>query len=320
MVEAKDPGNVLLKELTRTAEGAGQIAAGAAQAHHEVSAMLENPVGSRALNQLMITPETVHEHPELRRSFDAYIAADGHRAHIDLTQADRIYSAAAMDQVETLRRRTSEFLGDFESFHVTARIPGENAESTDIRALIRSDQVQSWYIVPVGVFLVLILTLRDPLACLNLVATMILTYAFSLGATHLVFVTILGGAGIDWKVPYFLFVLLVAVGVDYNVFLMARLREESNCRELGEAIIRAVGQTGGLITSAAAITACSFASFLFSPLSSLRQLGFALVVGITIDALVVRPILVPCGHWLIKRPGGWRKRSVPDMAAPVTAI
>ena len=77
---------------------------------------------------------------------------------------------------------------------------------------------------------------------------MVLTYAFSLGATHLVFVSILGGAGIDWKVPYFLFVLLVAVGVDYNVFLMARLREESNCRELGEAIIRAVGQTGGLIT------------------------------------------------------------------------
>ena len=57
---------------------------------------------------------------------------------------------------------------------------------------------------------------------------MVLTYAFALGATHLLFVTVLGAAGIDWKVPYFLFVLLVAVGVDYNVFLMARLREESH--------------------------------------------------------------------------------------------
>ena len=290
-------------ELTRAADGAGRIAAGAAQARHEVSSILENPVGRRALNRLMITPETVRDHPELRRSFDAYITPDGHRSRIDLTQADRIYSAAAMDQVETLRRRTNEFLGDFEGLHVTARISGENAESADIRALIRSDQVQSWYVVPVGVFLVLIVTLRDPLACLNLVATMVLTYAFALGATHLLFVTILGAAGIDWKVPYFLFVLLVAVGVDYNVFLMARLREESHRRELGAAIIRAVGQTGGLITSAAAITACSFASFLFSPLGSLRQLGFALVVGITIDALIVRPLLVPCGHWLMKRPG-----------------
>ncbi len=315
VVRPNDPRNVLLQELTRAALGAGQIAAGAARARHEVSSILENPVGRRALDRLMITPETVRDYPELRRGFDAYITPDGHRSRIDLTQVDRIYSAAAMDQVEMLRRRTNEFLGDFEDQHVTARISGENAESADIRALIRSDQVQSWYVVPVGVFLVLILTLRDPLACLNLVATMVLTYAFALGATHLLFVTILGAAGIDWKVPYFLFVILVAVGVDYNVFLMARLREESHCRELGAAIIRAVGQTGGLITSAAAITACSFASFLFSPLYSLRQLGFALVVGITIDALVVRPVLVPCGHWLLRRHGEWRQRSIPAMAA-----
>jgi putative drug exporter of the RND superfamily len=316
MARANDPRSLLLDKLTLAADGAGQIAAGAALARHEVSSMLDNPVGRQALDRLMITPETVRDHPELRRSFDAYITPDGHRSRIDLTQVDQIYSTAAMDQVEALRRRTNEFLVDFEGLHVTARICGENAESADIRALIRSDQVQSWYVVPVGVFVVLILTLRDPLACLNLVATMVLTYAFALGATHLLFVTILGAAGLDWKVPYFLFVILVAVGVDYNVFLMARLREESLRHELGAAIIRAVAQTGGLITSAAAITACSFASFLFSPLSSLRQLGFALVVGITIDALIVRPLLVPCGHWLMKRHGEWRQRSIVATAAP----
>ena len=155
MARSNDPRNVLLHELTRAADGAGQIAVGAAQARHEVSSILENPVGRRALNRLMITPETVRDHPELRRSFAAYITPDGRRSRIDLTQADRIYSAAAMDQVETLRRRTNEFLGDFEGLRVTARIAGENAESADIRALIRSDQVQSWYVVPVGVFLVL---------------------------------------------------------------------------------------------------------------------------------------------------------------------
>ena len=155
--------------------------------------------------------------------------------------------------------------------------------------------------MPIGVFLVLIVALRDPLACLNLVATMVLTYAFALGATHLVFVTLLGAEGLDWKVPYFLFVLLVAVGVDYNVFLMTRLNEESQRRGLRNGIVRAIGQTGGLISSAAVITASSFASFLFSPLGSLRQLGFALVVGILVDAVLVRPLLVPCGHWLLSR-------------------
>ena len=295
------PQEVLLRELTRAADGAAQIANGAGRAHREVSSILNDPVGRRALDHLLINDQTVHDNPELKRSFAAYITPDGHRARIDLTQAHRMFSHAAMDQVLTLRRRLNDFLGEYQGVKVTAQVAGANAESADVRALTHNDQVQSWFVVPIGVFLVLIVALRDPLACLNLVATMVLTYAFALGATHLLFVSVLGADGLDWKVPYFLFVLLIAVGVDYNVFLMARLHEESQKRGLRAGIIRAIGQTGGLISSAAMITASSFASFMFSPLGSLRQLGFALVVGILIDAILVRPLLVPCGHWLLKR-------------------
>jgi RND superfamily putative drug exporter len=295
------PQESMLEQLCQAAAGAGQIADGAARARHEVSSILADPVGRRALDHLLINDETVRTHPELEQSFAAYLTPDGRRARIDLTQAERVFSHAAMDQVQSIRRRLAEFLGDAEGLRVTASVAGSNAESADIRALTESDQLQSWILVPAGVLLVLMLALRDLPACLNLVATMILTYAFALGATHLVFVTILGAEGLDWKVPYFLFVLLVAVGVDYNVFLMARLREESDRRGLRTGIVRAIAQTGGLISSAAAITACSFASFLSSPLGSLRQLGFALVVGITVDALLVRPLLVPCGHWLMNR-------------------
>ena len=239
--------------------------------------------------------------PALLQSFAVYITPDGHHARIDITQANRVFSDQAMDQVETLRQRLKEYLGEYDGVHVTASIAGVNAASADVRSLTHADQVQSWFIVPIGVFLVLLIALRDPWSCFNLVATMVLTYAFALGATHLLFVTALGAEGLDWKVPYFLFVLLVAVGVDYNVFLMTRLQEESARHGFRGGIVRAIGQTGGLISSAAAITACSFASFMFSPLSSLRQLGFALVVGITVDALLVRPLLVPCGHWLLRR-------------------
>jgi RND superfamily putative drug exporter len=299
--KAEKPQETLLRELGRAALGAAQIADGAVRANREVSAILTDPVGRRSLDHLLINDETVHAHPDLLKSFAAYITADGHRAKIDLTQADRIFSHAAMDQVLTLRRRLNDYLGEYQGIRVTARVAGNNAESADIRALTYRDQVQSWFIVPIGVFLVLMVALRDPLACINLVATMVLTYAFALGATHLVFVSLLGAEGLDWKVPYFLFVLLVAVGVDYNVFLMSRLQEESQRRGLRDGIVRAIGHTGGLISSAALITASSFASFLFSPLGSLRQLGFALVVGILIDAVLVRPLLVPCGHWLLRR-------------------
>jgi RND superfamily putative drug exporter len=297
----ESPPEVLLRELTRAADGAAQIAGGAARAHREVAAILTDPVGRRALDHLLINDQTVHDNPELLKSFAAYITPDGHRARIDVTQSDRMFSNEAMNEVLTLRRRLNDYLGEYQGIQVTAQVAGANAESADIRAMTRADQVQSWFVVPIGVFLVLMVALRDPLECLNLVATMVLTYAFALGATHLVFITLLGAEGLDWKVPYFLFVLLVAVGVDYNVFLMTRLHEESQKRGLRNGIIRAIGHTGGLISSAAAITASSFASFLISPLGSLRQLGFALVVGILIDATLVRPLLVPCGHWLLRR-------------------
>ncbi len=297
----EQPQETLLRELSRAADGAAQIADGASRANREVTAILSDPVGRRALDRLLIDERTVHDNPQLLRSFAAYITPDGRRARIDLTQASRMFSHDAMDQVVTLRRRLNDYLGEYQGIHVTAKIAGGNAESADVRALTYNDQVQSWFIVPIGVFLVLIVALRDPLACLNLVVTMVLTYAFALGTTHLVFVTLLGAEGLDWKVPYFLFVLLIAVGVDYNVFLMARLNEESQHRGLRNGIVRAIGQTGGLISSAALITASSFASFMLSPLGSLRQLGFALVVGILVDAVLVRPLLVPCGHWLLKR-------------------
>ena len=313
-----DPRAEMVRELTRAADGAGQIADGARRAREEVSEVLDDPVGRHSLDRLLITPQTVREHPELLQSFAAYMSPDGRTARIDVVQGERMDSMAALDQVMDLRRRLGEYLGESRWLHVRSGIAGPNAESADIRELTRRDQIKTWLIVPAGVFLILLVALRDPWACFNLVATMLLTYAFALGVTHVVFVDLLGDPGLDWKVPYFLFVLLVAVGVDYNVFLMTRLQEEALALGLRQGITRAVAATGGLISSAALITACSFASLLLSPLSSLRQLGFALVVGVTVDAVLVRPVLVPCGHWLMKR--GWgrqRPATAPASTPPV---
>jgi RND superfamily putative drug exporter len=322
-VKGTDPREFLIGELGRAADGAGQIADGARRAHHEVSSILADPVGKHALDRLLITKETVRENPDLLRSFAAYISHDGRVAKIDLVPDTRIFSAVSLDQVVVLRRRLHEYLQEERDIRVRASIAGVNAGAADIRAMTDADQFQSWIIVPVGVFLILVFALRDVWACLNLVVTMLLTYAFALGVTHAVFVWGFGAEGLDWKVPLFLFVLLVAVGVDYNVFLMARLQEESQALGLRAGITRAVAQTGGLITSAAAITACSFASFLFSPLVSIKQLGFALVVGILVDASLVRPVLVPCGQWLLyRRREGRRERVVtaPSLAPALSRI
>ncbi len=304
----------MVEQLGQAVAGAGQIADGVKRASNELTTILNDPVGRHSLDHLLITPQTVQDNPDLKRSFDTYITADGKAARLDLIQRAQMFSAQSMDDVITLRRKLLDRIDEQDRpAGVKTYVTGSNAESSDIRTMTRADQVKSWFVVPLGVFIVLIIALRDPLACVNLVATMLLTYLFALGATHFLFITCLGSEGLDWKVPYFLFVLLVAIGVDYNIFLMARLHEETGTLGLRAGIGRAVAQTGGLISSAAAITAISFASLLFSPLSSLRQLGFALVVGITVDAVLVRPLLVPCGQWLLNR------RSESDRANQVTA-
>jgi RND superfamily putative drug exporter len=297
----EDPRETLLRELTMAADGASQISQGASRAQQELADILVDPVGRLALERLLINPRTIREHPELLESFAAYISPDGNVTRVDVTLIERIFSTDAMKQVETLRRRLKDHLGEQDLVNAEVSVTGANAQSADIWSMTTRDQQLTWIIVPIGVIVILWFALRDIRACVNLVATMLLTYAFALGVAHLVFVSWLGAPALDWKVPYFLFVLLVAVGVDYNIFLMTRLQEESRLVGLRGGIQRAIAQTGGLITSAAAITASSFAAFLSSPLASLRQLGLALVVGIVIDAVLVRPILVPCGHWLMNR-------------------
>ena len=298
---APDPGEAMIEGLSRAAGGAGDLAKGSRRAREALAAILADPQDRAALDRLLITPADLADRPELRAALKYYLSADGRLARIELEPTDPVFSASGIDAVEVLRLHLAEELTTRSRGHVRALVAGANADWVDVRSATRADQRWIWWAVPLGVALILMVALRDPASSLNLVGTMLLTYLFALGTTHLVFVVGLGAPGIDWTVPYFLFILLVAVGVDYNVFLMARLREESQKYGPREGIVRAIGHTGGLISSAAAITACSFAAFLFSPLGSLRQLGFALVVGIVVDAVLVRPVLVPCAHWLLHR-------------------
>jgi putative drug exporter of the RND superfamily len=184
-------------------------------------------------------------------------------------------------------------------------LAGSTSELSDLERVTTGDQRRMYVLVTLGVYGVLVSLLRRPGISLYLVATVVLGYLSSLGLTDLVFRALHRGPGpwegLDWTVAFFLFVILVAVGADFNILLMTRVIEEERKYGVVEGTRRAVAHTGGIISSCGLIMAGTFGSMLTGSLTSLRELGFALGLGVLLDTFLVRPILVPAVVILIDR-------------------
>ena len=136
---------------------------------------------------------------------------------------------------------------------------------------------------------------RRPGFAVYLLATVLFSYFATLGATRLAGILWTGHVlgQVDWRVPFFLFTILVAVGEDYNILLVTRALEERKRHGPREGMRRALAQTGGTITSCGLIVAGTFATLMLASLSTLKQIGFALAFGVLVDTFIVRPLLVP---------------------------
>src|SRR5262249_30049934 len=166
-------------------------------------------------------------------------------------------------------------------------LAGATAMVGDLKAVTERDQRRVYLLVTLGVFAVLVVLLKRVWGCFYLIATVLLGYLATLGLTDLAFQALHPGpgpwAGLDWKVGFFLFVILVAVGEDYNIFLMSRVIEEERKHGPIEGTRRAVAHTGGIISSCGLIMAGTFGSMLAASLTALRELGFALGLGVLLD-------------------------------------
>ena len=170
---------------------------------------------------------------------------------------------------------------------------GAAAEAYDARIALADD---AKLIVPLVLILVLAIVgvmVRAFVAPLYLVATVVLSYAFALGASSLLFTHVLGQPASDPALPTFAFVFLVALGVDYNVFLISRIREEREHRDAQDAVISGLERSGGVITSAGLILAGTFLALVAVDMVSLAQVGFTVAFGLLVDTFLVRCFLVP---------------------------
>jgi putative drug exporter of the RND superfamily len=184
-------------------------------------------------------------------------------------------------------------------------VGGVTATALDTNDTAQRDLVKIIPLVLGVILIILMLLLRSILAPLLLVGSVVLSYAAALGVSALVFNNLLGFPGADASVPLFGFVFLVALGVDYNIFLMTRVREESLRLGTRAGILRGLGVTGGVITSAGVVLAATFAALAIIPILFLVQIAFIVAFGVLLDTVVVRSLLVPALSYDLGRRIWW---------------
>jgi RND superfamily putative drug exporter len=204
----------------------------------------------------------------------------------DGTLQDAPDSPAAERTVERVRDAVHAVPG------ADAKVGGMTAMVLDINNANKNDNRLIIPLVLLVVLVILAILLRAVVAPLILIATVVLSFAAALGVSALVFRHVFGFAGEDTSFPLYVFVFLVALGIDYNIFLMTRVREETHQHGTHKGALIGLAATGGVITSAGIVLAGTFAALGSLPLVAFAEIGFAVAFGVLLDTLVVRSVLV----------------------------
>lgn len=214
-------------------------------------------------------------------------------SHIDVVLDAEGGSEDAYGAIESLRESVQAVPG------ANALVGGDDATRLAVKQAYERDQLLVIPLILVLVFIVLVLLLKALVAPILLLGSVVLSFFSAMGAAWLIFQNVFGMSGLDFSVFLYSFLFLVALGVDYNIFLVARAREESanmagTVRQpTRQAMIKALGATGGVITSAGVLLAAVFAVLGVLPLIALFQIGIIVGIGVLIDTLLVRTVVVP---------------------------
>ncbi len=242
-------------------------------------------------------------------SVDGVTSATVGETNGDITQVNVVLDAAAetpesFAAVTALRDELHSIDG------ANALVGGLDAQSLDVNKAQLADQDLVIPLILGLVFLVLVVLLRALVAPLLLLATVVASFFASLGASWLLFQSVFGFPAIDTNVVLFSFLFLVALGVDYNIFLVTRAREEALTYGTRTGMIRALSSTGGVITSAGILLAAVFAVLGVLPLITLTQIGIIVCIGVLLDTLLVRTLIVPALAFITNEKFWWPGRAI----------
>lgn len=261
---------------------------------------LAAPGGLRFSASLLAT------YPQLAAKLGVFQGADGNSTRLIVALDGNPYEQDALDAFRQIDDTAATALAGSPLTGAALVVGGPTSFYSDMQAIGNNDFRVIAAILLASIFVVLALLLRSLVAPLFLLGTVVLSYGATMGITVVFFQGIVGDPGISFWLPAFLFIILVALGADYNIFIMSRVREEADAGyEIHEAARRGLVLTGRVITSAGLILAGTFAALIVAPLPNLRHIGFGVTVGVLLDTFLVRSVLVPSATMLLGRWAFW---------------
>ena len=276
----------LREGLAESTDGLSQISKGLSEAESYLSSLSQSNVSDQ-----FYIPEEVLTGDEFKESLDMYMSDDRKTMMMNIILEVNPYSKEAMEIMKELRGKVASNLESSTLSEAEAAIGGKTAQNVDLEQMADGDFSRTATIMLIGIGMVLIFITRSFWNPVFIVGILLLTYYVTLGMSEWVSTTMLGMTELGWNVPFFSFIMIVALGVDYSIFMMMRYREMQ--WNSSEAIIAAAKSIGGVVISAVVILAGTFAALIPSGVITLIEVAITVIIGLLLLSFVMLPILLP---------------------------
>ncbi|WP_214844511.1 MMPL family transporter [Exiguobacterium sp. s150] len=271
--------------------GLSQIEAGLGEAVSFLSALSE---ADSLRDTGVYLPEGTLTSDTFAPAIDRYVFDDGTATQLEVVLDMDPYSPEAIDTVETVKETMDRLVIDTPFEAATIGYAGISSINSDLNTTSTNDFNRTVAIMLVTLFVVMAMLFRSMIMPLYMIGSLLLTYYTSAAITELIFVEGLGYDGISWAVPFFGFVMLIALGIDYSIFLLDRFREETiSGMTVRDALVHSMTKMGTVIMTAAVILAGTFGAMIPSGVLSLVQIATIVITGLLLYGLIVLPLLIP---------------------------
>ncbi|WP_327365020.1 MMPL family transporter [Virgibacillus dakarensis] len=241
---------------------------------------------------IVIIPEEALENEDFIEGTKAYLSDDKTIVKFDVVLSHNPYSTKAINMVDKIKDTVNNTKEDTVLAGSDPKLGGVSSTNNDLQNISDADYSRTVFLMIAGIFIILVLLLRSLIMPLYLIGSLILTYFTSMGVAELVFNQLLEYDGLTWAIPFFSFVMLMALGIDYSIFVMDRFNEYKN-GNIKEALLSAMKNMGTVIISAAIILGGTFGAMLPSGVLSILQIATVVLTGLFLYAFVMLPLFIP---------------------------